>query len=324
MQDPDIRQELDPIPDEETFRKALLAIERFGAQTHEIARRQQELLAIEKDRAAKEADVLRKRAEEKDRQLEALRKTLIDAQMELSEARRSENSLSLEVKQLKEQVSVFRVDGERIEEAESQLRASRDENATLKTRLEEQSAEAAKAARDHKTELDALVLKYEQEKIQLGENVQVALEKVRNVADTIERYKSLAALAESEKNAAAEEMERSRAFVQHSVEAPNGDCEGTPVAISEAMMAGLPVVATRHAGIPDIISSGENGFLVDEYDVPQMAHWMLELARDPELARATGERARAFALEHLTAERNINLLFQVLEKAAQTRTQSRK
>ena len=233
MQDPDIRQELDPIPDEETFRKALLAIERFGAQTHEIARRQQELLAIEKDRAAKEADVLRKRAEEKDRQLEALRKTLIDAQMELSEARRNENSLRLEVKQLKEQVSVFRVDGERIEEAESQLRASRDENATLKTRLEEQSADAAKAARDHKTELDALVLKYEQEKIQLGENVQVALEKVRNVADTIERYKSLAALAESEKNAAGEEMERSRAQQKEQIDKLRSELASREARVSE-------------------------------------------------------------------------------------------
>ena len=115
MQDPNTRQELDPIPDDEAFRKALLTIERFGTQAHDLARRQKELLSIEKDRAAKEADVLRKRAEEKDRELEALRKTLIDAQMELSEARRGENSLSLEVKQLKEQVRIYKVDGARID-----------------------------------------------------------------------------------------------------------------------------------------------------------------------------------------------------------------
>ena len=75
MQDSNTRQELDPIPDDEAFRKALLTVERFGVQLHEIARRQKELLAIEKDRAAKEADVLRTRAEEKDRALEAMRKT---------------------------------------------------------------------------------------------------------------------------------------------------------------------------------------------------------------------------------------------------------
>ncbi len=233
MQDSNTRQELDPIPDDEAFRKALLTVERFGVQLHEIARRQKELLAIEKDRAAKEADVLRTRAEEKDRALEAMRKTLIDAQMELSEARRNENSLSLEVKQLKEQVRIYKVDGERIDAAESQLRAARDENAALKTRLDEQAVGAAKAARDHKTELDALVLKYEQEKIQLNENVQVALEKARNVTDTIERYKSLAALAESEKNSAAEEMEKTRAQQKEQIDKLRGELAAREARVSE-------------------------------------------------------------------------------------------
>ena len=233
MQDPNTRQELDPIPDDEAFRKALLAIERFGEQTHELACRQKELLAIEKDRAVKEADVLRKRAEEKDRELEELRKTLIDTQMELSEARRGENSLSLEVKQLKEQVRIYKVDGARIDEAETQLRAVRDENAALKTRLEEQAAEASKAARAHKTEVDTLVLKYEQEKIQLNEEVQVALEQAHNVADTIERYKSLAAIAESEKAAAVEETEQLQARQKEQIDKLRGELAAREARVSE-------------------------------------------------------------------------------------------
>lgn len=114
-------------------------------------------------------------------------------------------------------------------------------------------------------------------------------------------------------------MQTSRAFIQHSVAAPNGDCEGTPVAISEAMMAGLPVVATRHAGIPDIMEHEKTGFLVDEFDVPQMAQWMAKLARDPQLAGEVGARARAFALEHLTTDACIGKLAALLEKAAKTR-----
>ena len=118
MQDPIIKQETDPIPDEDAFRQALLQIERFGKQTHDIACRQRELLSIEKERNAKEAAVLRKRIEEKEHELEELRKSLIDVQMELSEARRSENSLKLEVKQLREQVGIFKVDSARIDDAD--------------------------------------------------------------------------------------------------------------------------------------------------------------------------------------------------------------
>lgn len=89
-----------------------------------------------------------------------------------------------------------------------------------------------------------------------------------------------------------EEMRRARCFVQHSVEAVNGDCEGTPVAILEASASGLPVVATRHAGIPDVVVDGETGFLVDEWDTEAMAARMISLLREAQLARTLGQAAR--------------------------------
>ena len=52
-------------------------------------------------------------------------------------------------------------------------------------------------------------------------------------------------------NVIQDEMRKARGFVQHSIEAPSGDSEGMPVSIIEAGVSGLPVVATRHAGIPD-------------------------------------------------------------------------
>jgi glycosyltransferase involved in cell wall biosynthesis len=51
-------------------------------------------------------------------------------------------------------------------------------------------------------------------------------------------------------------MEKSIAFVQHSIVASSGDSEGTPVAIIEASAASLPVISTYHAGIPDVIQDG--------------------------------------------------------------------
>ncbi len=110
-------------------------------------------------------------------------------------------------------------------------------------------------------------------------------------------------------------FERAYCFVQHSVIAKNGDAEGTPVAILEAGAAGLPVVATRHAGIQDVIIHGENGFLVAEKDVRAMAGCMLRIAADKNLARQMGEKARQRIKENYTMEKHIAVLNQLIETA---------
>ncbi|MBI4366373.1 MAG: glycosyltransferase [Deltaproteobacteria bacterium] len=82
-------------------------------------------------------------------------------------------------------------------------------------------------------------------------------------------------------------------FVQHSLTNPeNGDEEGLPAAIQEAMAAGMAVVATRHAGIPEAVIEGETGILVDEGDVEAMAQAFLDVGpRAAELGRAGHARA---------------------------------
>jgi len=76
-------------------------------------------------------------------------------------------------------------------------------------------------------------------------------------------------------------------LLHHAVTSPlDGDTEGQPLAILEAMAAGLPVVATNHAGIPEAITDRVNGRLVAEQDVAAMAGVLLELSGD------SGERDR--------------------------------
>jgi colanic acid/amylovoran biosynthesis glycosyltransferase len=113
----------------------------------------------------------------------------------------------------------------------------------------------------------------------------------------------------------AEEMRRARLFAQHSVRAESGDCEGTPVSIQEACAAGLPVVSTRHAGIPEVVVEGETGLLVDEGDVEGMARQMLRLLRDPSYAAALGAAARRRAREHFSASRSIERQWAIIEGA---------
>jgi len=61
------------------------------------------------------------------------------------------------------------------------------------------------------------------------------------------------------------------AMLVPSREAENGDCEGLPTVVLEALRAGVPVIATAHAGIPEIIRDGETGLLVPETDPAGLA-----------------------------------------------------
>ena len=110
-------------------------------------------------------------------------------------------------------------------------------------------------------------------------------------------------------------MRRARAAVQHSMRASNGDSEGTPNSLKEAGASGLPVVATRHGGIPDIIIDGKTGFLVDEGDVERMAEYMTQLAKDPILAARLGRAAREHVCAEFSMEQSIGNLWRESEAA---------
>lgn len=62
-------------------------------------------------------------------------------------------------------------------------------------------------------------------------------------------------------------LEEAHAFLLHSVKIANGDEEGIPNALMEAMAMELPVVSTWHSGIPELVEDGVNGLLVPERDL---------------------------------------------------------
>jgi glycosyltransferase involved in cell wall biosynthesis len=78
--------------------------------------------------------------------------------------------------------------------------------------------------------------------------------------------------------------------------------EGCPNAILEAMSSGLPVVATRVGGIPDLVQDGETGLLVRPHDPQGLAEAMISLLQDAPRRQAMGERARERALTHHSLE----------------------
>ena len=103
-------------------------------------------------------------------------------------------------------------------------------------------------------------------------------------------------------------------FVQHSIVAYNGDSEGTPVGIIEAMAAGLPVVSTRHAGIPDVVIENETGLLVDEGDIDTMASYMLKLVENRDLAESFGKNGNARILSEFTLQKHISTIDRLIQE----------
>jgi glycosyltransferase involved in cell wall biosynthesis len=79
--------------------------------------------------------------------------------------------------------------------------------------------------------------------------------------------------------------------------------EGTPVVVIEALAAGLPVVATRVGGVADVISDGDDGFLVEPGDTRALAERLEQLAHDPDLRARMASVGRERALSRYGVER---------------------
>ncbi|MNK67249.1 GDP-mannose-dependent alpha-(1-6)-phosphatidylinositol monomannoside mannosyltransferase [compost metagenome] len=97
-------------------------------------------------------------------------------------------------------------------------------------------------------------------------------------------------------------------FIQHSITAEDGDKEGTPVAVLEASLAGLPIISTMHAGIPEVVINGETGFLVKENDIDAMANAIIYLIENPERAKLMGAKGRDFVNQNFSMRSHLEIL----------------
>ncbi len=93
-------------------------------------------------------------------------------------------------------------------------------------------------------------------------------------------------------------------FVLASVVAANGDRDGIPVSLMEAMASGLPVVSTRVSGIPELVTNGVNGLLVDAADPDGLASAMASLLDDPPLGIRMGLAGRTTVEERFDSRQS--------------------
>jgi glycosyltransferase involved in cell wall biosynthesis len=92
--------------------------------------------------------------------------------------------------------------------------------------------------------------------------------------------------------------------------------EGFGLALLEAMLASLPVVATSVSSIPEIVADGETGLLVAPDDAPALAAAVSRVLDDP---KDYGDRGRARALAEFSVERMVDRTLAVYHEALRTR-----
>ncbi|WP_378950864.1 glycosyltransferase family 4 protein [Pelosinus sp. sgz500959] len=78
------------------------------------------------------------------------------------------------------------------------------------------------------------------------------------------------------------------------------DMEGFPINMLEAMLMRKPVIATNIAGVPEMITHGENGFMIEPGDVDQLANYISTILLDEELGKKMGTRGEQIVLEKFT------------------------
>jgi glycosyltransferase involved in cell wall biosynthesis len=107
------------------------------------------------------------------------------------------------------------------------------------------------------------------------------------------------------------QLEKADIFLHHSITAADGDQEGVPTSIMDAMATGLPVVSTFHSGIPEIISDGHDGLLVPERDVATYVQVLGDLLKDE---GAIGQKAFARARKEFDMVRQNAKLCEICRK----------
>jgi glycosyltransferase involved in cell wall biosynthesis len=90
--------------------------------------------------------------------------------------------------------------------------------------------------------------------------------------------------------------------------------EGLPLSLVLAMGAGLPVVATRVAGIPEVVQDNVNGLLVSPGKSDELAAALARIVADVSLRESLGERARAFVRPRFGVEQYVESITSLYDR----------
>jgi glycosyltransferase involved in cell wall biosynthesis len=111
-------------------------------------------------------------------------------------------------------------------------------------------------------------------------------------------------------------LDRADLFVLPSVVARNGQTEGIPVALMEALAAGVPAVASRLSGVPELVRDGETGLLAEPGSAEQLRIAIGRVLADPQGARLRAEAGRRLVEREFDVRRSAAALADLFRAAA--------
>jgi glycosyltransferase involved in cell wall biosynthesis len=109
-------------------------------------------------------------------------------------------------------------------------------------------------------------------------------------------------------------LERADVFVLPCITASNGDMDGIPVSLMEAMAMEIATVSTYVSGIPELIKDGESGLLVKEKDPEALADALQTLLKDEEKRATLGKNGRRKVVEEFDIHKSAARLAEIVER----------
>jgi glycosyltransferase involved in cell wall biosynthesis len=106
------------------------------------------------------------------------------------------------------------------------------------------------------------------------------------------------------------EYEQATLFTLPAILGSDGDRDGIPNVILEALAMELPVVSTDHSGIPEVVEDGVNGLLVPQANAQALAAAVERLLSDPQMRQTFGRAGRQIVSERFDPQKNIHRLLE--------------
>ena len=103
-------------------------------------------------------------------------------------------------------------------------------------------------------------------------------------------------------------LAKAHIFVLASVDGSDGNQEGIPNVLKEAMACGIPVVSTFHAGIPELVEDGVSGLLTLQRNTGDLAKKIQYLIMHPEVWESMGRAGRKKVEQEFEIEKTVNKL----------------
>ncbi|WAL58380.1 glycosyltransferase [Thermocoleostomius sinensis] len=113
-------------------------------------------------------------------------------------------------------------------------------------------------------------------------------------------------------------LNHSHILLAPSVTASDGNQEGIPVALMEAMAMGLPVISTYHSGIPELVEDDVSGFLVPERNIEALANKLEDLLQQPERWVKMGQSGRSRVEEQFNINKLNDRLVEIYQALIET------